>query len=526
VTGNGCPYCAGKKVLAGFNDLASTNPALALEANGWDPTTISGTWAKNVSWRCSQGHVFINSVNHRVTRGDGCSICSGRKLQEGFNDLLTTNPKLATEMITGNPQAISRGSNTKELWKCPLGHEWKALVSSRTSGTGCPICAGKKVLKGFNDLASTQPEIASQAKGWDPTKVSKGSHKSVLWKCKLGHEWKAQIKSRIRGDGCPFCSGKKVLIGFNDLKSLNPKVAEMAVGWEPQSVTIGSNQIRLWKCGLGHQWAASIVTITSGGGCPICAGQIVMAGFNDLATTHREIASQASGWNPQTISKGSTKKQKWKCQLGHEWFASPNSRTNKNTNCPYCSGSAVLTGFNDLLTTDPQLAKEAFGWDPTKVSRGSTEKRQWKCQENHIWTTSPNTRSGGSGCPTCANAGFDPNAEGWIYFLKHENWNMLQIGITNNPTDRLGRHRRLGWDVLDLRGPMDGLIARKWETSLLQMLKRRGAKLAPKQVAGKFDGYTEAWLTTSFPVDSLQTLMEIVRDDEEVQNRDYKLNDV
>ena len=512
--GNGCPFCAGKKVLAGFNDLASTNPALALEADGWDPTSISGKWAENVSWKCILGHVFVNSVNHRVTRGDGCPICSGRKLQVGFNDLFTTNPDLAREMITGNPQSVSHGSNKEEIWKCALGHEWKALISSRAAGRGCPICAGKEVLAGFNDLASTHPEIAKQSKGWNPTKISKGSHKTVLWECELGHEWKAQVKSRMRGDGCPACSGKQVLAGFNDLQSVNPSVAQMASDWDPKSVTLGSSQKRQWKCGFGHKWQATVVSITSGGGCPVCAGLVVMAGFNDLATTHPEIAKQATGWNPQTFSKGSTKKQNWKCDLGHEWSASPNSRTNKNTNCPYCSGSSVLTGFNDLLTTDAEMAIEAFGWDPKKVSRGSTEKREWRCKENHQWSTSPNTRSGGSGCPTCSKSGFDPNAEGWIYFLKHDRWNLLQIGITNNPDDRLGRHRRLGWKVVDVRGPMDGLIARNWETSLLQMLKRHGAKLGPQEVAGKFDGYTEAWITNSFPSDSLQALIEMVRDEE------------
>ena len=91
---------------------------------------------------------------------------------------------------------------------------------------------------------------------------------------------------------------------------------------------------------------------------------------------------------------------------------------------------------------------------------------------------------------------------------------MLQIGITNNPKDRLGRHARLGWEVADLRGPMDGLIARNWETSVLQMLKRRGAKLAPMEIVGKFDGYTESWLSESYEARTLRELMDAVLRDE------------
>jgi len=54
-----------------------------------------------------------------------------------------------------------------------------------------------------------------------------------------------------------------------------------------------------------------------------------------------------------------------------------------------------------------------------------------------------------------------------------------------------------------------------WETSILQMLKRHGAKLAPAEVAGKFDGFTEAWLTGSYEAKSLRDLMDAVQNDED-----------
>ena len=61
---------------------------------------------------------------------------------------------------------------------------------------------------------------------------------------------------------------------------------------------------------------------------------------------------------------------------------------------------------------------------------------------------------------------------------------------------------------------MDGFIAREWETSILQMLKRHGAKVASEEVAGKFDGYTEAWLQGSYGAKSLRDLMDAVEVDE------------
>ena len=38
------------------------------------------------------------------------------------------------------PSQLTLGSNKKVWWKCVLGHEWEAIVSSRNRGNGCPVC--------------------------------------------------------------------------------------------------------------------------------------------------------------------------------------------------------------------------------------------------------------------------------------------------------------------------------------------------------------------------------------------------
>ncbi len=57
-------------------------------------------------------------------------------------------------------------SNRKAWWVCALGHRWQAAVSARAGGSDCPYCAGRKVLAGFNDLATKDPTVAAE---WDPT---------------------------------------------------------------------------------------------------------------------------------------------------------------------------------------------------------------------------------------------------------------------------------------------------------------------------------------------------------------------
>jgi len=107
------------------------------------------------------------------------------------------------------PWHISYGSNKKVWWKCEkCGHEWKAVVHSRKRA-GCPLCSGRVALQGVNDLASQRPDLLKE---WDfdkntisPTGITKNSHKYAWWKCKYGHNWYAQIKSRNQGTGCPTC---------------------------------------------------------------------------------------------------------------------------------------------------------------------------------------------------------------------------------------------------------------------------------------------------------------------------------
>ena len=91
---------------------------------------------------------------------------------------------------------------------------------------------------------------------------------------------------------------------------------------------------------------------------------------------------------------------------------------------------------------------------------------------------------------------------------------MLQIGITNTPKARMAKHSRLGWEPIEIRGPLDGFVARQWEHDILAVLQAKGVVLGSKKGVGKFDGYTEAWDAGAFRVASLKELMKLVEDNE------------
>ena len=64
----------------------------------------------------------------------------------------------------------------------------------------------------------------------NPANIELGSHKKVWWQCSKGHDWQAIVSNRVLGKGCPYCAGQKVWIGFNDLSTTRP---DLANEWHP-----------------------------------------------------------------------------------------------------------------------------------------------------------------------------------------------------------------------------------------------------------------------------------------------------
>ena len=181
-------------------------------------------------------------------------------------------------------QLPGTASKTKVYWLCTkCNTSWRASLDSRIRGSGCPVCAGRVVKQGYNDLQSNHPSIAAN---WNPTKngdlsacdVTSHSHKKVWWICALGHEWESTVKDRVEGNGCPFCSGKRVLKGYNDLATIIPWLAEE---WDtqdndksPDQITSHSGYKAKWICKkCGYKWTAPVYSRSKGTGCPNCANE-------------------------------------------------------------------------------------------------------------------------------------------------------------------------------------------------------------------------------------------------------------
>lgn len=263
-----------------------------------------------------------------------------------------------------NPNQITYGSNKKAWWKCRKGHSWETSISARAKqGHQCVYCSNQKALKGYNDFETfcKNNALLYLLQEWDydnnanqPEEYTWCSGQKVYWRCNKGHSWKTSIAHRItENTGCPVCSNKKVLKGYNDLKTLCPIIAGE---WHPtkngdltpDNVSIGSSKRVWWICKDGHEWQAAIYSRTgkNGTGCAVCSGKKLYQGLNDLETyckSNKELLYLLDEWdydknkcNPNEIARSSSKKVFWKCIHGHKWAASVSSRVRGN-NCRICN---------------------------------------------------------------------------------------------------------------------------------------------------------------------------------------------
>lgn len=298
--GQGCPYCSGRRRLVGATDFLSLYPKLASEIHpslnlDLDPSQTSPKSSKRVTWQCTKNpeHIFVNSVHKRVIRNQGCPYCANKKVLLGDNDLSSVFPAFAEQWdweknVDCRPDTVTAFSQKLVWWICESGHSFSSRISYRTrGGAGCPYCSGRYPVIGVNDLTITHPHRLSL---WDsdknplgPENFLAGSDKKVWWVCRYKHSFLSSIHSvAMVGTGCPYCSGNKILPGFNDLLS-HPGLSEELdlernerAEIKLDSIHSGSHKKVWWKCIKGHSWSASPDKRTRGRGCPRCS----MGGFD------------------------------------------------------------------------------------------------------------------------------------------------------------------------------------------------------------------------------------------------------
>lgn len=420
----------------------------------WDETRNGVPFSSSLKhsvrfwWKGECGHSWEATIYNK--KQYGCTVCAGKVIVAGVNDLASHYPELAKQWHpTKNSlksSEVAKKTPRKFWWSCEKGHEWEAKVLSRANGAGCPVCANFVLLAGFNDFGTLYPEIATE---WHPEKnkdllpsqVNPSSSTIVWWLGKnCGHSWESPVGGRTgKGTGCKECSGKNKSLQNSNAKLDFPHLYEQ---WsarnskELSDYVSNSREKVWWVCGkVGHEWSQSVRSrVRAVGKCPICSGHILVPGVNDLATLNPVLAAEwhsekNGGLTPEQVTGSSGKKAWWLSKdCGHEWEAQIYNRANGSGcfPCKYEKGSKTkrtpTIGVTDLASQTPEVAKE---WHPTKngnlhpdqVNSGSKLKVWWVCEKGHEWETKImyRTNKGGTGCPICSANNFSSKAERSIY---------------------------------------------------------------------------------------------------------------
>lgn len=84
---------------------------------------------------------------------------NSKNVISGVNDLATKCPKISAMWSAKNtytPSKVSVGSNKKAWFVCPdCKQEFEASIcnvvhAAKNGSTGCPVCAGRKVVSGIS----------------------------------------------------------------------------------------------------------------------------------------------------------------------------------------------------------------------------------------------------------------------------------------------------------------------------------------------------------------------------------------
>lgn len=421
------------KITSQYN-LSEVNPKLAQE---WHPTkngvlnpeSVTPRCKRKVWWQCDNGHEWKAEVGNRFM-GTSCPYCAG-KLATQETSLAAQNPELVKEWHPKKngyflPDKFTPGSHKKVWWICSKDkrHEWQTMILHRArKKSGCPFCSGHKAspTDNFKIYAPALAEEFDYERNYPlvPEKIRPNSAKKVWWICqknKNEHRWLATVASRFGGNGCPYCSGRRVCES-NSLQKLRPDLAKQ---WHPTKngtltptdVVAGGHKKVWWQCSYGHEWQAPVKNrMNQTSICPKCKRVRTPLPGTSFQDTHKKLAqewhpSKNGKLTPQEVTSRSNKKVWWQCGRNHAWQAMVRSRS-MGVGCPYCEGRKACKD-NCLATQNSNLAKE---WHPFKngnltpqdvTSGSSSRKVWWQCEKGHAWEMKPLARLHGAGCPFCA----------------------------------------------------------------------------------------------------------------------------
>lgn len=261
-----CPACmmvSRGKVERGVNDLETTHPEIASQwdnernvAFTYDVTAKSRT---KVFWLGHKEPIYVPQFikDNLVPGGQTHLTPSGALLTTPVETAIaTTHPQWASWFADDSPYApheVTKWSVVVAKFSCPKGHEWEEKTRHffrRNDDTKCPVCSGRLLVPGVNDLATTHPDIASTLLDTSlGSQVTCVSHAVLTWKCTStttkSHTFDMDVSKRVNEVKCPVCINMVIVPGVNDLATVRPHIFKQWADTnvlDPSKITYGTEQ--------------------------------------------------------------------------------------------------------------------------------------------------------------------------------------------------------------------------------------------------------------------------------------------
>ena len=283
-------------------------------------------------------------------------------------------------------------ASTPLLWQCSAGHKWKSPPSRVKKGHWCPFCARVAVLT-LQELK----QFATQRGGLCASLEYTNSLKPLIWKCAVGHEWRARASSIKAGSWCPACAHNK--------KSEIEEMKELARvrGGKCLSVAYKNGRTPLiWECNKGHRWKACPANVKDrtrkkGSWCLRCYNARRVFRARQTIQTMQALALSRDGRCLSEEYNGSKSKLLWRCASGHEWEAPP-VYVVQGTWCPVCARNQRLK-----LTQLQTIAASRGGHCLSRAYVNERTPLAWSCAAGHRWIATPGKVKRGSWCAKCSH---------------------------------------------------------------------------------------------------------------------------
>ena len=375
--GYGCRFCAGREASSSYN-LKLIYPAIA---KTWHPTKNGKTKPENVLpnstkvfwWLCQEGHEYQHSVNQRVTRTRTCPVCSGYRIQAS-NSFAAKSPEAAKEWDYNKnsmtPDDVAPWSHKKYWFICKRAHSFKARLSDRSKGSGCPKCtnnSSQPELRILAELESVFADVIHRKKFgkteidvfipslnvgieydgafWHGSKDAEDKEKNMVFKKKKIDLIRVREKPLNKISEIDL-NVEKGNLEKKDIDKVLKKICEL----RPEVKEL--HLFRDYFCESDFKNDKRFRDYQSYSPLPHPS--------KALTATHPELIDiwdfeKNDPLTPADFTHGSNKKVFWVCSLGHSYQQTVYQKTGQNAGCVVCNKNRLRKGIKrkSRTTRDP-----------------------------------------------------------------------------------------------------------------------------------------------------------------------------